>query len=109
DVALVVLVDDVGALGMLDEQRGAADALECAHRRVHAAGDVLLGLVEEDFGTGHGKPRKSARVLPAGPGQEEGNSETKARALRSTSAGEFAANRPLTTARSEERRVGQRW
>ncbi|MDR6357739.1 hypothetical protein Q3H58_004410 [Pseudomonas psychrotolerans] len=53
DVAPVVFIDDIGTLGMLEEQRGAADALEGAHRRVDAAGDVALGLVEELGGTGH--------------------------------------------------------
>ncbi|MNE50676.1 hypothetical protein D3C80_1452640 [compost metagenome] len=53
DVALVVLVGDVGAFGVLEEQRGAADAAEGAHRRVDAAGDVFLGVVEQDLGTGH--------------------------------------------------------
>jgi hypothetical protein len=55
DVALVVLVDDVGAFGVLEEQRRAADALERADRRVDAAGDVLLGLAnrasERDMGS----------------------------------------------------------
>jgi len=32
DIALVILVDDVGALGVLEEQRCAADAAEGAHR-----------------------------------------------------------------------------
>jgi hypothetical protein len=44
DIALVVFVGDVGAFGVLEEQRRAANALERAHRRVHAAGDVFLGL-----------------------------------------------------------------
>ncbi|MNZ50456.1 hypothetical protein D3C78_682440 [compost metagenome] len=54
DVALVILVNDVGAFGMLEEQRRAANALESADRRVDATGDVLLGLGEQGFGTGHG-------------------------------------------------------
>ncbi|MNC39728.1 hypothetical protein D3C75_884000 [compost metagenome] len=54
DVALVILVNDVGAFGMLEEQRRAANALESADWRVDAARDVLLGLGEQGFGTGHG-------------------------------------------------------
>jgi len=54
DVALVVFVDHVSALGMLEEQRCAAHATEGAHRRIDAAGDVLLGVGEQAFGTGHG-------------------------------------------------------
>ncbi|MOA39700.1 hypothetical protein D3C78_1615030 [compost metagenome] len=53
-IALIVLVDHVGAGGVLEEQRRAADAAEGAHRRVDAAGDVLLGVAEQDFGAGHG-------------------------------------------------------
>jgi hypothetical protein len=55
DIALVILVDDVGAFGVLEEQRRAADALERADRRVDAAGDVFLGLAnrasERDMGS----------------------------------------------------------
>ena len=36
--------------GALEEQRRAADRLERAHRRVHAAGDVLERLLEEARG-----------------------------------------------------------
>ena len=53
-VALVVLVQYIGAFGVLEEQRGAADALEGAHRGVDPAGNVFLGVVEQRFGTGHG-------------------------------------------------------
>src|SRR5690606_6895535 len=57
DVALAVLVRYIGAFGMLEKQRRAADAAEGAHRRVDATGDVVLGAGEEDFGTGHVGPR----------------------------------------------------
>jgi len=52
-IALVVFVGDVGAFGMLEEQRRAADALECTHGGVHTAGDVFLGIGKQGFGTGH--------------------------------------------------------
>ena len=55
DVALVVFVNDVGAFGMLEEQRRAAHAFESAHWRVDATGDVLLGFGEQVFRTGHEK------------------------------------------------------
>ncbi|MNN70640.1 hypothetical protein D3C81_1865090 [compost metagenome] len=58
DVALVVFIHHVGTGCMLEEQRGAADALEGADRGVDAAGDVLLGVGEQRFGTGHAEPRK---------------------------------------------------
>ncbi|MCY1506379.1 hypothetical protein D9M68_406280 [compost metagenome] len=54
-VALVVLVRHIGAFRVFEEQRGAADALEGADRRVDAPGDVFLGVGEQGFGTGHGR------------------------------------------------------
>ncbi|MCY1429020.1 hypothetical protein D9M71_449230 [compost metagenome] len=58
DVALVVFIHHIGAGCVLEEQRGASDALEGADRGVDAAGDVLLGVGEQRFGTGHAEPRK---------------------------------------------------
>ncbi|MNZ81428.1 hypothetical protein D3C78_1000940 [compost metagenome] len=52
-IALVVFVGDVGAFGVLEEQRRAADALERANRRVHATGNVFLGIGKQRFGTRH--------------------------------------------------------
>ena len=54
DVALVIFIGDVGAFGVLEEQRRAADTFERANRRVNAARDVLLRVGEEGFRTGHG-------------------------------------------------------
>ena len=89
DIALVVLVDHIGAFGVLEEQRCAANAPEGAYRRVDAAGDVLLGIGKQGFGTGHGSSLSN---------QDDGNSALKARARLSTSAAEEAENRAWTTA-----------
>lgn len=89
DVALVVFIDHVRAFGMLEEQRGAADAAEGAYRRIDAAGDVLLGVGEEDLGAGH-----DGFSLQKG----QSNSAVKARARSSTSEAESAANRAWITA-----------
>jgi hypothetical protein len=52
-VALVIFVGDVGAFGMLEEQRRAAHAFERSHGGVHTAGDVFLGIGKQGFGTRH--------------------------------------------------------
>ncbi len=101
DVALVVLVDDIGAFGVLEEQRGAADAAEGANRRVDAAGDVGLGAGKEGFGTGHAGLAKQGRAgISDPPWRNQGvlNSWLKAWARRSTSAALSAANRAWITA-----------
>src|SRR5690606_2035354 len=78
-----------GACVVLEEQRGAADAAEGAHRRVDATGDVFLGVGEQGLGTGHGGSLSN---------QEVANSAPKARARASTSAAEGAENRAWSTA-----------
>src|SRR6185312_13808195 len=47
DVLVAVDVEEIRPLAAREEDRLAADAAEGAHRRVHAAGDVLLGALEE--------------------------------------------------------------
>jgi len=42
DIALVIGIPEVGALGALHKTGGAADGFEGANRRVHAAGNALL-------------------------------------------------------------------
>ncbi|MNG04104.1 hypothetical protein D3C84_872150 [compost metagenome] len=58
-ITLVVFVGDVGAFGVLEEQWRAADALERANRRVHATGNVFLGIGKQRFGTRHDRALKS--------------------------------------------------
>ena len=53
DITLVVFIGDVGAFGVFEEQRCAADAFERTDWRVDAAGDVFLGVGKQGFGTGH--------------------------------------------------------
>ncbi|MCY1450169.1 hypothetical protein D9M71_669540 [compost metagenome] len=104
DVALVVFIHHVGAFRVLEEQRRAADALERADRGVDAAGDVLLGVGEQGFGTGHGN---LADVSEFGRRpQSAWNRALKARARRSTSAAESAANSAwITASRSAPRPI----
>lgn len=45
-VARAVFVPNIRAFGFFDEARHAADAAECAHGRIHAAGDDGFGAVE---------------------------------------------------------------
>ncbi len=54
NVAAAIGVVQIRAFAAREEDRCAADALEGAHRRVHAAGDALLRGAEELFGSGHG-------------------------------------------------------
>ena len=56
DQAAAVLGLDRGAARAADEERLAADAAECAHRRVHAAGDVAARFLE----AGHGRRQRRA-------------------------------------------------
>ena len=53
DVALVVGIPEVRALGALDEARRAADGTEGTHRRVHATGRALLCACEQGIVIGH--------------------------------------------------------
>jgi hypothetical protein len=52
DHAAVIDIVDAAAFGALHEEGIAADVAEGAHGRVHAAGDVLLGEIEELGGKG---------------------------------------------------------
>ena len=52
DIAIAVGVDEVGALGALDEWRRAAHGAKGPHRRVDAAGKEALGAFLERLGTG---------------------------------------------------------
>src|SRR5690606_38799568 len=79
----------VGTFGVLEEQRRAAHAAEGAHRRVDAAGDVLLGVGEEEFGAGHGGFSLKG---------DQSNSAANAPARSSTSLADCAANRAWMTA-----------
>src|SRR5690606_38682036 len=69
DIAVVVLVEQVGALRPLEEHRGAADTAEGADRRVDAAGNVLLGTAKQLFGlrATHGNSLRNG----SGPGSRK--------------------------------------
>ncbi len=54
DVALVVFVVQVGALGVLEENGRTTDTAKRPDRRIHATGDVFLSLFEQGFGVRHG-------------------------------------------------------
>ena len=62
DVFAAVGVPHARALGAAEEHRGAADALEGAHRRIHPAGDDFLRLFEKLFVAGHGAVHSSDSV-----------------------------------------------
>jgi len=52
DILVAIHVEDAGAFAAGDKGRIAAHGPEGAHRRIDAAGDELLGLAEEFFGSG---------------------------------------------------------
>lgn len=54
DVPPVILVIEIGALGVFEKDRSTANTTECPYRGVHAAGNVFLGLFKEGFGMIHG-------------------------------------------------------
>src|SRR5690606_33341988 len=88
DVAVAVGIEQVWAVRTLHEERLAADRLERAHRRIHAAGHQRLGAGEQvvrAFGV-HGVP--SSEVL----------SWKRERQARAAATGSGASNPPLITA-----------
>ena len=54
-ITRAVFVPNIRAFCLFDKARYAADAAECAHRRVHAAGNNGFGAVEQAFITVHGQ------------------------------------------------------
>ena len=53
DVAFAFDIPQAGAVGVVGEERLAADGFECAHRRVDAAGKELLRALEQVVVRGH--------------------------------------------------------
>ena len=54
-ITRAVFIPNIRAFCLFDKARHAADAAECAHRRVYAAGNNGFGAVEQAFITVHGQ------------------------------------------------------